>query len=316
VDFRPIDIDQVPWPRRLLLPASLPVSRLLRAVWRRSGASRSTWFDSRIWRAVWNVNRLFACTPRQKPECVEVQLTRRVRMRLDLSRLTDVLALCYGVGETEVGFVCGRLCARDATIVDVGGNIGTAALAFAEMVPDGNVHVFEPSAEMLEVLRANIALSGMNNIIVHPHGLSDAASHAHLQVAIEGNPGSAYVIEGEASGQIEISTLDEVLADQPRVDFIKIDVEGLEFKVIRGGQTLIARHKPVVLFEVNGEALRRGGTSGEEICAHLQGMGYRLFYVDRGRFEQYLPETMARRKLHNAFAVHPEGPSWSRLPRR
>lgn len=307
MDFKPIDIHLVSFPRRLLRLLAPAVSRLLRAVWQRSSASRSTWFDGRLWRTIWSVNRLFWCTPRQQPEHVEIQLTAKTLMRLDLSRLTDVLALCYGIGEIEVGHVCRRLCRPDATIADVGGNIGTTALAFAEVVPDGRVHVFEPAPDMLAALRTNIALSGFGNITVHPCGLSDAPGRAHLQVAIAGNPGSAYATQ-TATGEhdIQLRTLDDALADEPRVDFLKIDVEGLELKVLRGGQQLISRHRPAILFEVNDEALRRAGTSGKEICEYLSAMGYRLFYVERGRLRDYVPEAMAKRKLHNAVAIHPD----------
>ena len=53
-------------------------------------------------------------------------------MRLDLSRLTDVLAFCFGPGEIEVGHLCRRLCPANGIALDIGGNIGTTALAFAE----------------------------------------------------------------------------------------------------------------------------------------------------------------------------------------
>lgn len=309
MDFRPLDPAQLPWLRQALLPLRHPVSRFLRWTWSLTGHSRSTWFDSRRWRAVWNINRWFAATPRAQRAIEQVRFGPSIAMELDLSRLTDVLAWCYGPGEIEVGYACARLCPRDAVVVDVGGNIGTTTLSFAASVPQGHVHAFEPSREMLPVLRRNLELSRAANVTVHPFGLSDHESRGHLQVAVDGNPGSAYFVEGTtaAADVLEVRRLDDVLAATPRLDFVKIDVEGYELRVLRGAESLLRRHRPVVLFEVNEGALARGGTSGREVCDFVRGLGYRLTWLDRGRFRDYDPATMLARKLHNVIAQHPDG---------
>ncbi|HEX5053479.1 MAG TPA: FkbM family methyltransferase [Planctomycetota bacterium] len=286
-----------------------PVNRLLRWLWSLGSPSRSTWFDSRRWRAVWNVNRLFMATPREERTIVQVQFAPSMRMELDLSRLTDVLAFCYGPGENEVGYACARLCAPDGVVADVGGNIGTTTLSFAACVPNGRVHVFEPSRDMLSILRRNLELSGLRNVTVHDFGLADAPSRGHLQVATAGNPGSAYFVDDAEHGaaseadEIEVKRLDDVLAGAARLDFVKIDVEGYELRVLRGASALLARHRPAVLFEVNEAALRRAGASGREVCDFLLGRGYRLRYLHGGRFCDYDPATMLSRKLHNVIAV-------------
>jgi FkbM family methyltransferase len=307
VNFSPIDVGELPWWRRALLRLRRPVNRALRFVWTHSRRSRSTWFDSRLWRTVWNLNRWFAATPRAHPELVRVRFGPRLAMELDLSRLTDVLAWCYGPGEIEVGYACARLCGPDAVVVDVGGNIGTTALHFAASVPQGVVHTFEPSREMLASLRRNIALSDADNIVVHAVGLSDGRARGHLQVATPGNPGSAFFVADGGTGPeadaAEVRSLDEEMRGLDRIDFVKIDVEGLELAVLRGARTLLRRHRPVVLFEVNERALARAGASGAEVCRFLGELGYRFTWLDRGVFRPYDPATMLQRRMHNVIAV-------------
>jgi FkbM family methyltransferase len=314
LDFRPLDAALLPWHRRVRLPFGPLVNRLLRGVWQRSRRARSTWYDSRLFRTVWNVNRWFAATPRLQRDLVQVRFSPRIRMELDLSRLTDVLAYLYGPGEFEVGHACARLCPPDGVVVDVGGNIGTTALSFASTAHRGTVHVFEPSPEMLPVLRRNLELSGAGNVVVHALGLSDAAAQGRLQVAIAGNPGSAFFVAGEAPAAgadgIAVARLDDVLRDAARIDFVKVDVEGLELRVLRGARQLLERHRPVVVFEVNEAALQRGGTSGREVCEFVLGLGYRLAWLDGGVFRAYDPAVMLGRKLHNVIAVPPSGPAF------
>ena len=209
-----------------------------------------------------------------------------------------------------MGHACARLCPPDGVVIDVGGNIGTTTLSFSAAVPRGQVHVFEPSREMLPILRRNLELSQVRNVTVHPFGLSDAPSRGHLQVAIDGNPGSAFFVDdaaakSAASADIEVRRLDEVLATTPRLDFVKIDVEGYELRVLRGATGLLRQHAPTVVFEVNEAALKRGGTSGREVCEFLLGLGYRLTYLDRGEFKDYDLTSMLTRKLHNVIARHP-----------
>jgi FkbM family methyltransferase len=314
LDFRPLDAARLPWYRRARLPAGPLVNRLLRQLWTHSRRARSTWYDSRLFRTVWNVNRWFSATPRLGHDLVQVRFSPRIRMELDLSRLTDVLAFLYGPGEFEVGFACARLCPPDGVVADVGGNIGTTALSFAATVPRGTVHVFEPSPEMLPVLRRYVELSGAGNVVVHAIGLSDAPAQGQLQVAIAGNPGSAFFVEGATpapdGSRIAVARLDEVLRDAARLDFVKVDVEGFELRVLRGARQLLLRHRPVVVFEVNEAALQRAGASGREVCEFVLGLGYRLAWLDSGVFRAYEPTAMLGRKLHNVVAVPPSGPAY------
>ncbi|MBX3463453.1 MAG: FkbM family methyltransferase [Planctomycetes bacterium] len=303
MQFHPLEPALLPRWRRALLPLHLPVARLLRWCWRRSGLARSTWFDSRRWRAVWNIGRCLGAVPRARPTPVVVRFAPRIVMELDLSRLTDVLALGFGPGENEVAFACRRLCPEDGVVADVGGNIGTTALAFAAAVPAGRVHVFEPAPDMLACLRRNLELSRVAHVVVHGLGLGRAPGTARLRVAIPGNPGSAFLADGGQGVDVEVARLDDVLASAERLDFVKIDVEGLELEVLHGATGLLRRHRPVLLFEVNEAALQRAGTSGLEVCRFVQELGYELRWLASGRLRPYDPATMVGRKLHNVIAV-------------
>jgi FkbM family methyltransferase len=283
------------------------LGNLTRKIWLWSNESSSTWHESsKLWQGVWLINRLIGRLPRAQIQIVDLQISQKVRMRLDLSRLTDVFVYCYGIGEFEIGFLARLLCRNDTTFVDIGANIGSTSLAFAEIATEGRVLAFEPSASMRAVLLENITLNGFTNIQVFPFGLSDSTNIARLNLEMVGNPGSAYCTIAEVE--------DKVLEKNLNVDFIKIDVEGFEYRVLSGTKRIISKNKPVLVVEINERALSRAGTSGLELITLMEEWGYKLFILINGRFCKYSLETNIKYGLHNVVAIHPEDHSaWSIL---
>lgn len=310
-NFSPIDISDARLHRRLLMRTMSLVGTLTRHLWQHSSAARSTWHErTTLWQAIWTINRRIGCLPRTQSYEIEMQMSRRIRMRLDLARLNDAFVFCFGAGESEIGYLCSLFCESDSVVLDVGANIGSTALAFAEIVPLGEVHAFEPSVAMCDVLRSNIALSGFKNIVVHPFGLSDSPAWGKLQLAMAGNPGSAYcsLTSSEEIGtdRVELCALDEVIDPSKQIDFVKIDVEGFEYRVLLGGRRLVLRHKPALVIEVNEPALKRASTSAGQLFNLPDEWGYRLLYLVRGRFLDYVPANHSNQGINSVLAVHPD----------
>ncbi len=227
-------------------------------------------------------------------------------MELDLSRMTDSLTYCFGLGESEVSLIYRRTVRPGDTVLDVGGNIGTAGLEFARLEPGAAVHIFEPAPEMLAALRRNLALNRLPNVKVHGFGLGERDERLWLQADMPQNPGSNYVAPAAQSGlcEVELRRLDG-LTFLRAVSFIKVDVEGFELAALRGGRDLITRSRPLLILERNDWALARAGVSWPEVATMLRGWGYELGAWARGRWIAYPDQDAAQRGLHNVIAVHP-----------
>jgi len=81
---------------------------------------------------------------------------------------------------------------------------------------------------------------------------------------------------------VAISTIDRMieLLVLPRLDFIKADIEGWELQLVRGGLRAIRRFRPVLLLELNAQALERAGDDLATAFAVIAELGYRPARLD------------------------------------
>jgi FkbM family methyltransferase len=163
-------------------------------------------------------------------------------------------------GPVDIQQLFEALCQEDSIVVDVGANIGVTAVIAGLLAPKGFVLALEPVKDTFEYLVGNIARSKLTNIKC----LNAAASSAEGHVQVVTRPGHSFasfvgyedVLEryaGYDEERVEAITLDRLVERDgvPRVDFIKIDVEGFELEVLRGCSQLLNRFQPTVLLEAN-----------------------------------------------------------------
>jgi FkbM family methyltransferase len=173
-----------------------------------------------------------------------------------------------------------RLVRAGAVIFDVGANFGYYSVMLASALGGAcEVHAFEPAAVTFERLSRHVALNGLACIHAHQIGLSDSPGLASLQPR-SGNSGATFLVPG---GQIQVSTLDRFVEERglQRLDFMKIDVEGFEERVLRGGARTLERFRPTILIEIQPTTLERAGSSVHRLADLLTGHGYTLMRAKR-----------------------------------
>ena len=171
------------------------------------------------------------------------------------------------------------------TIIDVGANIGTHAIAFASRFPNSEIIAFEPQALAFGLLVANTLAARAGNVYPANLGCSDSDRLVHAvpnYSAMDWNIGSFSLSSADETARtgslpIGLVALDNV-AFRRRVQFIKIDVEGMEEAVLGGAAKLIERDRPVIYFEVL-EIERLFGARDL-----LHGLGYELRWLTSEAF--------------------------------
>lgn len=197
------------------------------------------------------------------------------RMHIDLDEIIDSQIYYTGSFEPDTVATLNRLLSPGAVAIDIGANIGALTLHMAERVGrDGRVIAFEPTPWAYDKLLANLALNDMPHVLPERLGLSDTPCD-RLEAAIQ----SSYRVDGRSShtrGAIAVTTLDSYAAEHPmpRLDFIKIDTDGMEFAIVRGASATLARFRPSILFELGPDALRDARTSAAELVDYLRTLGY------------------------------------------
>lgn len=140
---------------------------------------------------------------------------------------------------------------------DIGSNVGNHAVFVGLFLNPAKIFCFEPNPEIIPTLRANIALNGLDqccdlSFLGYGLGRTDGANYGVDFRQI--NTGAARLREG--GGDIVIRAGDTLLAGQS-VDFIKIDVEGMELDVLEGLAATIAAQRPRVFIEVQNANIDR-----------------------------------------------------------
>lgn len=156
--------------------------------------------------------------------------------------------------------------------VDVGAHVGLWSRVMAKDF--GKVTAFEPLALHRECFAKNVT---SDNVKMIPKALGAASGVIKIYVPPE-NTGHAH--KREDGDSCELVTLDSV--GLPPVDFLKIDVEGMEHEVLKGAEAIIRCDHPVIIVEQKPDNVKRYGDSQKIAVNLLKGWGMKEAKVISG----------------------------------
>jgi len=170
-------------------------------------------------------------------------------------------------------------------VVDIGANWGLYTARMARLVgPSGQVDAFEPHPGHARTLRS--LARGRPHLAVHSMALSDVTGDAHMHVPVVRNRavtalGTLQPLSDGVDHEVvtvSVGRFDDVLAHRRAPSFVKCDVEGLELRVLRGGETLLRRSKPALAVEIEQ---RHQSAPVHETFSYLTGLGYVGYFLGR-----------------------------------
>ena len=146
---------------------------------------------------------------------------------------------------------------QNSIILDIGANIGNHSLYWSTISKKNvsKIYAFEPVYDTFMILSRNIKINNLENkVIIHNVGLSDIESCAKISSYSRENIGSTRLVSD--SGSIQLQKLDNIHIPEEHIDFIKIDVEGMEINCIEGAINTIKKFKPLIFIEIMPENLK------------------------------------------------------------
>jgi FkbM family methyltransferase len=179
--------------------------------------------------------------------------------------------------EKETAFVA-RWLRPGMTCIDIGANLGVYSLPIARLVgPEGQVFAYEPAAETCRLLAISKAKNGADNLHIIAAALSDGERLGHLVLATSSELNT---LDGSGPGEsVQITSLDaeEKTRNWGGIDFIKIDAEGEEERILAGAGSFFAKQSPLVMFEVRAVAKQN-----EDLPSAFVAMGFGLYRLLAG----------------------------------
>jgi len=250
-------------------------------------------------------------------DLVERRFLNDFTMELDVSQKAQRQIFLTKLFAQHIAKLMERYVKEGDTAVDIGGNVGFFTLVLAKYVGvAGQVYVFEPEQDNIQKLNNNIKKNNKKHIHVYAGAVSDHVGETvlHRNPLNEGGhtledqaefKDSAKVYSREEMEQknkdfvfeqkTKMWSLDEefeIWKKSGRVpSFVKIDVEGHELAVLRGGRRFFAEAKPKVVCEI-------GEDTEQEVVAIMESLGYTTYYID---LNGGLSRPSGRRATHDIF---------------
>lgn len=192
---------------------------------------------------------------------------------LDLDEVIDH-AIFMNMFEPDVTACLTALCQPGMVVLDIGANIGAHALPLAQMAgATGRVYAFEPTEFAYRKLTRNLSLNRFPHASAHRVALSDI-DRADQWIDFR----SSWKCSGgreQTACRVDFVRLDTfaVSVGLEHIDLIKLDVDGNEYPILKGGIDLLSRSKPAIVLEVVGPHFRDIQTNPLQL---LKELGYKF----------------------------------------
>ncbi|WP_052808095.1 FkbM family methyltransferase [Methyloterricola oryzae] len=218
-----------------------------------------------------------------------------IRWRLDLREGIDFAIWLLGSFEPETVRAYQRIIKKGDVVLDIGANIGAHTLLLAEAVgSEGRVIAFEPTDYAFSKLMQNCELNPQLRMQISCNQLMLVGSESKSRdtpglysswplkydEALHGvHQGRLMPISGAAVRCLD-SVVNSIGID--RVDCIKLDIDGHESDMLKGGSETLSRWHPSIVMELAPHVLQECGTTLQELTGILHSHGYRFYSVSDG----------------------------------
>lgn len=226
----------------------------------------------------------------KKDDIVTVK-RKGIQFELDLKEGID-FAIYLGIYEYTTIQAFQKLIKSGDTVLDIGANIGAHTLHLAKEVGEqGKVYAFEPTRYAITKLKRNLELNSelARSVTAEQIMLSDNDAAAPKSAIYSSWPlEKTEDAHPEHLGNLKSTegctalTLDTYLKEKQitNIQFIKMDVDGFEYKVLKGATNTLQHYKPTILMELAPYVLEEQGSTLMELVELMKAYNYHFYYLN------------------------------------
>jgi len=178
---------------------------------------------------------------------------------------------------------------ESSVVVDVGANEGYYAMKMKQNNPDLKIFTFEPNPMAFKMLEMNIRKNHLKDVEISDVALSDMDEDESFQLVDEITAIGGFRIFGYRPWldtnrireiMVRSAKMDSVLSDAGKIDILKIDVEGAEYRVLKGAEEIMPNIERIVV-EYHGDEMK------EKVKKYLEKWEFELIYEDERECGDY-----------------------------
>ena len=222
-----------------------------------------------------------------------------ITYELDLTQYIDSTIYLQGSFEAETAAVMERLVEPGMVVLDIGANIGSHTFRLARLVgQNGLVIAFEPMLAAYNQLCRNAQLNSFKNLMLEKIALGN--ENGTLRAAFRSSWSLFDKDLDHEPEELSIMRIDDYIKNKGigRVDFIKLDVDGYEYKVLQGASNTLSDKRPLIVMEFAFWTLERVGDNASDLLNYLELFGYQFF--SGANFDQLI----CKNELLNTNAIN------------
>jgi FkbM family methyltransferase len=231
-----------------------------------------------------------------------------IKFEVDLSEGIELSMYLFGKFQSHITGNAFLNVPQDGVAIDIGANVGLMTLQFAKMLPKGKVYAFEPTHYALERLHKNISLNpdlGGRITVVNSFVSERSEESPHITAysswKVDGQRGTedhpVHLGTPKNTEGVPAISLDDFAGRQglSRIDLIKIDTDGHEYEVLKGGVETIAKFRPKIIFEIGLYVLDEKSIDFGFYRDYFSRLNYRLVDTKTGavvtgeNYRKYIP---------------------------
>jgi FkbM family methyltransferase len=199
---------------------------------------------------------------------------------LDLNEVIESNIFYFGAWEPDTTIAIKKFVKPGDTVLDIGANTGSHALLFAKIAgPKGRVIAFEPMSRARNKLIRNAGLNSFcSNLLIESLGVGSACQRVNAGFK------SSWPLFGPEPGidreTIQVTTVDSYVQEHrlDHIDFIKVDVDGYEHRVMQGAGSTVRSMRPILMLELCKYSLPEVGDRLEDLVNFLFDLGYSVLH--------------------------------------